>query len=108
RKDGSRFYCSGVVFPMIDGELRGYAKIARDLTDKRIEDEEQALNLERSRAANLLKDEFLAIMSHELRHPLNLIELNMEFLSRAPELQGSQKVTTAIEAVRRSVRNESQ
>src|SRR5690606_25675663 len=38
RKDGSRFYCSGVVYPLIDGgTLKGYAKIARDLTEKHIE-----------------------------------------------------------------------
>lgn len=108
RKDGSRFFCSGVIFPMIDGALRGYAKIARDLTEKRIEEEERELNLERSKANNLLKDEFLAIMSHELRHPLNLIELNMEFLSRTPELKGSHKAIKAIEAVHRSVRSQSQ
>jgi PAS domain S-box-containing protein len=41
-KDGSRFYVSGVLAPLCDGagRLTGYAKIARDLTErKRLEDE---------------------------------------------------------------------
>jgi two-component system CheB/CheR fusion protein len=108
RKDRSRFYCSGVVYPLIDNGLRGYAKIARDLTDKHIEDYEQVSRLERTQASNVLKDEFIAIMSHELRHPLNLIQLNMDLLSRLPGVFASPKATKAIEAVRRSVRNQSQ
>ena len=32
RKDGSRFYVSGVMMPLRAGTVRGYAKIARDLT----------------------------------------------------------------------------
>jgi two-component system CheB/CheR fusion protein len=41
-KDGSRFYVSGVLTALRDGELTGYAKIARDLTEsKRAEEELQ-------------------------------------------------------------------
>jgi PAS domain S-box-containing protein len=40
RKDGSRFYVSGVLTFLREGELTGYAKIARDLTkSKRAEEE---------------------------------------------------------------------
>jgi signal transduction histidine kinase len=35
RKDGSRFYVSGVLTLLRDGELMGYAKIARDLTESK-------------------------------------------------------------------------
>ncbi|HEX6986790.1 MAG TPA: PAS domain S-box protein, partial [Planctomycetaceae bacterium] len=43
RKDGSRFYASGVTRPLSAGGLRGYVKIARDLTErKRMEDELRA------------------------------------------------------------------
>jgi len=108
RKDGSRFFCSGVVHPMIDDGLRGFAKIARDLTDKRIQDYEQHSILERTKASNVLKDEFIAVMSHELRHPLNLIQLNMDLLSRTPGVLASPRAAKAIDAVRRSVRSQSQ
>ena len=42
RKDGSRFYTSGITAPILDrhGTVRGYVKVARDLTDrKRSEDD---------------------------------------------------------------------
>jgi PAS domain S-box-containing protein len=35
RKDGSRFFASGVLTPLQDGGLRGYAKVARDLTARK-------------------------------------------------------------------------
>ena len=39
RKDGTRFYAVGMVIRLSDGEFRGFAKIARDLTErKRAED----------------------------------------------------------------------
>lgn len=109
RKDGSRFYCSGVVYPLIDsGALKGYAKIARDLTQKHIEEHHRDSVLERSEAANLLKDQFIAIMSHELRHPLNLIQLNTELLARMPEVGVAPKAVGALEKIRKAVHNQSQ
>jgi two-component system CheB/CheR fusion protein len=108
RKDGTRFYCSGVLHPLVDGSLLGYAKIARDVTDKLIEEYEQHTDLERTRAANLMKDEFFAVMSHELRHPLNLIQLNMDLLARLPPVAALPLAAKAVDAVRRSVRSQSQ
>jgi len=34
-KDGTRFYVSGVTAPLRDGEISGYVKVARDLTESR-------------------------------------------------------------------------
>jgi PAS domain S-box-containing protein len=39
-KDGSRFYVSGVLTVLRGGELSGYAKIARDLTEKKRAEED--------------------------------------------------------------------
>lgn len=45
RKDGSRFYASGVTKPLRDSGVRGYVKVARDLTErKRFEEQLQAAN----------------------------------------------------------------
>jgi two-component system CheB/CheR fusion protein len=40
RKDGTRFYVSGVLTLLRDGALMGYAKIARDLTESKRTEEE--------------------------------------------------------------------
>jgi PAS domain S-box-containing protein len=64
RKDGSRFWANVVISAVRDasGELRGFAKVTRDLTErKRIEELEIA-----ERRIN----EFLAMLGHELRNPL--------------------------------------
>ena len=41
RKDGSRFFASGVVAPIFDEEskLRGFTKIARDITERKVAEE---------------------------------------------------------------------
>ncbi|HEY3566443.1 MAG TPA: PAS domain S-box protein [Thermoanaerobaculia bacterium] len=64
RKDGSLFWANVVITALFDRErrLRGFAKITRDLTErKRIEALEEA---------DLRRNEFLAMLSHELRNPL--------------------------------------
>jgi two-component system, chemotaxis family, CheB/CheR fusion protein len=42
RKDGSRFYASGVLAPLIDsmGNLRGFVKVMRDLTQQKLAEEQ--------------------------------------------------------------------
>ncbi|WP_085690556.1 MULTISPECIES: CheR family methyltransferase [unclassified Pseudomonas] len=84
RKDGSRFYCSGEVSQLKSESLQGYVKIARDLTGHKRMHDEQSQRLAETQTSSHLKDEFFAVMSHELKHPLNLIQLNAELLRRLP------------------------
>lgn len=84
RKDGSRFFCSGEVTLLQGDHLQGYVKIARDLTGHKRLHEEQTQRLMETQNTSHLKDEFFAVMSHELKHPLNLIQLNAELLRRLP------------------------
>lgn len=64
RKDGRRFWASALITALFDtqGTLRGFAKVTRDLTDRR--------QIHQLQQADRLKDEFLALLAHELRNPL--------------------------------------
>jgi PAS domain S-box-containing protein len=74
RKDGSLFWANVVITALHDqgGNLRGFAKVTRDLTD-RIKREEAERHAMLHKEASRQKDEFLAMVSHELRTPLNVV-----------------------------------
>lgn len=96
RKDGSRFFCSGEVSLLKGTSLLGYVKIARDLTGHKRLHEEQSKQLAESQSSSHMKDEFFAIMSHELKHPLNLIQLNAEILRRLPSVKNTSAASKAV------------
>ncbi|WP_228076620.1 chemotaxis protein CheB [Novilysobacter ciconiae] len=111
RKDGSRIFCSGVMTPVDVNGLRGYVKIARDATLQHELRELSEEKLTRSRAAHAaakaslaVKEEFLAVVSHELKHPLNLISVNAELIGRtmAPQLRNEPVAARALDAVCRA------
>jgi PAS domain S-box-containing protein len=71
-KDGRRVDISLTISPIRDAEGRivGASKIARDVTERRQAEEALQAAVEALREADLRKNEFLALLAHELRNPL--------------------------------------
>jgi len=85
RKDGQPMEVSLTVSPVRsrDGRVVGASEIVRDITEqKRVRRERERL-LEAAETANRAKDEFLAMVGHELRNPIAALSAAGEVLARA-------------------------
>jgi len=84
RKDGTRFWAHVVLTAIRDeaGQLLGFAKVTRDLTEQR-KAEAERIRLAQSQESIRLRDEFLAVAGHEFKTPLQNLKLQLELLGRA-------------------------
>ena len=88
RKDGSRMWANVVITALRnpDGDLVGFAKVTRDLTERReAEQTQRALAAERAALAEKsriqeFQERFLAILGHDLRNPLASIHVGAGIL----------------------------
>lgn len=84
RSNGTRFWASSVTSGLMkDGELCGFVKIIRDTTERKRLLESLQERAEQLAEADRRKDEFLAMLSHELRNPLGAILNATYILDRA-------------------------
>ena len=81
-KDRSEFYANGLVFPLIgiDGEMLGFVKILRDLTERKKSEDAIKKYIKELEDLNSHKENVLAIVSHDLRSPLSGIIGTAEYL----------------------------
>ena len=75
RKDGSRFWANVVITTVAaaDGTLHGFAKITRDLTERRAAEEALREANEQLQRSNLELDRFVSVAAHDLREPLRTV-----------------------------------
>jgi len=97
RRDGRRFWANVTLTALRgeQGELRGFAKVTRDLTERRRIDELQQ--------ADRFKNEFLALLAHELRNPLAPIRSAVQVLGR--QSQANPEIAQAQEIAERQIRH---
>jgi signal transduction histidine kinase len=112
RKDGSKFWASVVLTALRDrdGVLHGFAKVTRDITERRNAEERREaehgreaaqLRAQADQMAELdrLKTEFLNLASHELRGPLSVVRgynwMLRDGIVESEELPGIAKIVEA-------------
>jgi PAS domain S-box-containing protein len=127
RKDGSRFYSSVVITAVRDetGELIGFGKVTRDVTErrnaeealrrgaadleKRVRERTQELTrtnekleaaYEEAQHAIRMREEVLAVVSHDLRNPLGAIQMAAALLLL--RLGGDARARRQVETIHRS------
>jgi PAS domain S-box-containing protein len=98
RKGGVPFYAQGLVMPLKDDddELRGFLKIIRDKTEERQLRDTLQKRTDELEEADLHKNEFLAMLAHELRNPLAAIRNAVTLAARSgtqEDLEWSRDVT---------------
>ncbi len=83
RKDNTRFWCQAVLTPLFDErkQARSFVRVLHDLTESGGE-QAQRKRADRLAEANRSQEEFMALLSHELRSPLSPILNALSILRR--------------------------
>lgn len=83
RKDGTRFWANGSVTALRspDAGLRGFSMINRDITERKFLEDQLHHQADELARADRRKNDFLAMVAHELRTPLSAITNSLYILS---------------------------
>lgn len=97
RKDGTRFWADVILTPIYadGGQLRGFAKVTRDMTEKR----QLIIAREEALKASNAKSAFVANLSHELRTPLTGIIGYAEIVADAVDDQQLPEVKSDVDKI---------
>ncbi len=85
RRDGTRFVADVLITPVYDENKTfiGYAKVTRDVTERQKLEEQLRMRVDELADADRRKDEFIAMLAHELRNPLAPVFAGLSILERA-------------------------
>ncbi|WP_116136198.1 chemotaxis protein CheB [Trinickia diaoshuihuensis] len=90
---------------VIEGAVLSFIDItSRRIAEERLHSASQTALEEVERR----QDEFLAVVSHELKHPLNLISANAELIARSPTARAEPALARAADTITRTVAGQAQ
>ncbi|RYX82693.1 PAS domain-containing protein [bacterium] len=106
RKDGTTFWAVGFLSALYDesGVFQGFAKLIHEQTERKRLEEEIVRRTDDLAARDRAKDEFLAMLGHELRNPLSAVSS----AAQAAKLLGNKEVERPLAIVERQVKHMSQ
>jgi PAS domain S-box-containing protein len=109
RKDGSTFEADVLITAIHDakGELRGFTKLTRDISDQIQASHREAARIAAEKASQA-KDEFLAVLSHELRTPLSPVLAAATYILENGATLSREEIHEEIGTICRNVRLEAQ
>lgn len=95
RKDGTHFWANVLITRMLDrdGKLVGFAKVTRDLTQRRSLEEERIARITLERALDEqkrteeLREQLIGVVGHDLRTPLSSITMGAALMLKRGSLQ---------------------
>ena len=92
RKDGSHFWADVVITALHDGDgdVRGFSKVTRDMTDRR----EYRRRLEHQTER---MEELLRIVAHDLQNPAAVARARLELARESGDAEAFEAVATALE-----------
>ena len=107
-KDKTSFYAYGLVFPLtgLEGEMLGYVKILRDLTERKKSEDAIKKYVRDLEDLNAHKENVLAIVSHDLRSPLSGIIGTAEYLKDNLDRLDSNKIKIMLDLLHKTAVDE--
>jgi PAS domain S-box-containing protein len=107
RKCGSKFWANVILTALHDdkGNLKGYVKFCRDITDRKKAEDDMRAALQKERELGESKSRFISLASHEFRTPLGAILSSAFLLEKYQEQSPDQRSLKHIARIKSNVNN---